>query len=58
MKWLPEIDMDFIYRLSWMRNFFQDGRYFFAPLAQLAKHSTFNQVAVGSNPTWGMTAWI
>ena len=35
---------------------FQDGRYFFAPLAQMAEHSTFNRVAVGSNPTWGMTA--
>ena len=35
---------------------FQDGRYFFAPLAQMAEHLTFNRVVVGSNPTWGMTA--
>ena len=35
---------------------FQDGRYFFAPLAQLEKHSTFKRVAVGSSPTGAIVA--
>ena len=55
---LPEKTIDFKYRLSCMRKSLQDGRYFYAPLAQLGEHSTFNRVAVSSNLTWGSTAWI
>ena len=32
------------------------GGIFYAPLAQLAEHSTFNRGVMGSNPTWGITA--
>ncbi len=48
---LPEKTIDFKYRLSCMRKSLQDGRYFYAPLAQLGEHSTFNRVAMGPRST-------
>ena len=55
---LPEKTIDFKYRLSCMRKSLQDGRYFYAPLAQMGEHSTFNRVAMGPSSIWSMTAWI
>ena len=30
------------------------GGYFYAPLAQMVEHLTFNQRVTGSNPAWGI----
>ena len=37
---------------------YEVGGIFYAPLAQLGEHSTFNRVAMGPSPIWSMTAWI
>ena len=34
------------------------GGIFYAPLAQMGEHSTFNRVAMGPSPIWSMTAWV
>jgi len=55
---LTGIEHGFMYRLSCMRKSLQDWRYFYAPLAQMEEHSTFNRVAMGprstlrSGPCW------
>ena len=51
---LPEIDHRF--QVPLILN--EVGGIFYAPLAQMGEHSTFNRVAMGSNLVWSMTAWI
>ena len=37
---------------------YEVGGIFYAPLAQMGEHSTFNRVAMGPSSIWSMTAWI
>ena len=37
---------------------YEVGGIFYAPLAQLGEHSTFNRVVMGPSPIWSMTACI
>ena len=37
---------------------YEVGGIFYAPLAQMEEHSTFNRVAMGPSPIWSMTAWV
>ena len=34
------------------------GGIFYAPLAQMGEHSTFNRGVMGSSPIWSIAAWI
>ena len=48
----PEIDHSFHVPLILI----EVGGIFYAPLAQLGEHSTFNRGVMGSNPIWSIAA--